>query len=299
MLVPSFSSKGFPDVGHIIDVTEPYIESQVPISAYDIYYKYISNPMHFPSLLFIDSGGYEASIDMEMSSTFDAISTEYVHEHWDEKLHESAITSWTAVPPTVYISYDHPSHRLPIEDQIKIAIRLGKPERQIAREILLKPTTQTQNYLRIPEILAHTEDLYPFCAIGMTEKEIGKSLLERMTNIGKLRQALTAAKLEIPIHIFGSLDTMSTLLYFVMGADIFDGLTWLRYGYHEGMTLYRHEFATLKYPATTHNQQINEMCCQSNYLYLREMELRMGRFLSLGEFSSFEWNCDKIERLYQ
>ncbi len=49
-----------------------------------------------------------------------------------------------------------------------------------------------------------------------------------MQNIAKLRKALDKAGLNIPLHVFGSLDTVTTPLYFLAGADIFDGLTWLR-----------------------------------------------------------------------
>ena len=299
ILVPSFSSKGFPNIGHIIDVTEPYIESAVLVSAYDLHFGYIENALNFPSLLFVDSGGYEASKDIEMSNLFDVLATEYIPKDWCREFHDGVIAGREAIPATVFVSYGHPEVFVSLEDQIQNATRLGGAQRQMARELLIKPTTKTQKYLKVPEIVAHANDLSPFCAIGLTEKEIGKSLLERMVNIGKIREALSAVSLETPIHVFGSLDTMSTLLYFVMGADIFDGLTWLRYGYHEGSTLYRHEFAAVKLPATTNIDQINERLWQSNYLYLQDMELRMSRFLSLGDFSVFEWNCDKVIRLYQ
>jgi hypothetical protein len=75
-----------------------------------------------------------------------------------------------------------------------------------------------------------------------------------MQNIAKLRNALTKAGIDIPIHVFGSLDSVTTPLYFLAGADVFDGLTWLRFAFHEGQTLYKQNYGALhlgvKTPAT-------------------------------------------------
>lgn len=92
-----------------------------------------------------------------------------------------------------------------------------------------------------------------FHALGVTEKELGGNFKERMINIARIRKALNGVGLEnMPIHIFGSLDTVSTPLYFVAGADIFDGLTWLRFAYYKGMTIYRQNYARSSLSATSH-----------------------------------------------
>ena len=61
LLVPSFSSKGFPDVRKIIEYSSEIIEGPMLVSAYDLHYKAIEPPFDFASFLFLDSGGYEAS----------------------------------------------------------------------------------------------------------------------------------------------------------------------------------------------------------------------------------------------
>ena len=40
-----------------------------------------------------------------------------------------------------------------------------------------------------------------------------------------------------PIHVWGGLDPISTPLYFFAGADIFDGVSWLRYAYYNGVAI--------------------------------------------------------------
>jgi len=113
-----------------------------------------------------------------------------------------------------------------------------------------------------------------------------------------LRRTLKQVHLDAtPIHVFGSLDTLSTLLYFVMGADIFDGLTWLRYGYEEGRTIYRHEFAAHNFPPNKPSQDADEQCLRMNYNYLQDMELQMKAYITTGDFSSFKYNSEAIEKL--
>ena len=57
--------------------------------------------------------------------------------------------------------------------------------------------------------------------------------------------------METPIHVFGSLDTVTTPMYFLAGADIFDGLTWLRFAFHGGYTVYKHNYGALKFGVAT------------------------------------------------
>tara|TARA_R110000796_G_scaffold49335_3_gene117813 strand:+ start:918 stop:1841 length:924 start_codon:yes stop_codon:yes gene_type:complete len=298
MLVPSYSSKGFPKLSQIIDVTEPYIDAEILVSAYDIHRKYIKNSLTFPTLIFLDSGGYEASKDRDLSDYFDALGAEYEPQEWSEKDFEQVVATWSVLPPVVYINYDHPNSRIPLDDQIKRAMRTGGAGRSIAREFLIKTTTADRDFLDVDEIIAKVSQFAPFSVIGFTEKEIGSSLLHRMANIGRVRQALMSKGIETPIHIFGSLDTISTILYFVMGADVFDGLTWLRYAFEKGSTVYRQEMAATRYPANTTALNVTERCWQQNYTYLNEMVLEMRQFLLDGDFGVFSHNSVKIERLY-
>ena len=84
--------------------------------------------------------------------------------------------------------------------------------------------------------------------IGVTEDEIGESMAERLTFLTELRNALEQAGLATPIHVFGGLDPLMTPLYFWAGADVFDGLSWLRYAYGDGQSLYAKGFVATEYP---------------------------------------------------
>lgn len=49
LLVPSFSSKGFPDVSEIIRTAEQLVDGPILISAYDLYHKKIQPPSISPA----------------------------------------------------------------------------------------------------------------------------------------------------------------------------------------------------------------------------------------------------------
>lgn len=288
LLVPSFSSKGFPDVGKIVGYSAELIEGPALVSAYDIHYKQIVQPLNFASLLFLDSGGYEASKDLDLSDFGDK---RHRPKDWTREKHEATLATWQSQVPTVLISYDHPRDRLPVAQQIERARGLAPGRDNVLREILLKPETADQRYVKIEQIEQHVHSLSGFDIIGVTEKEVGSSLLERMKNIGRLRMALSRAGLNIPIHVFGSLDTVTTPMYFLAGADIFDGLTWLRFAYQDGRTLYKQNYgATVGLSIKAH--VLDGICWNHNYRYLQELQLEMRRFLNTADYKSFRFNGD-------
>jgi hypothetical protein len=135
--------------------------------------------------------------------------------------------------------------------------------------------------------------------IGFTEKEIGNSVFERMQNIAKIRLALNKAGIVSPIHIFGSLDTVTTLFYFVTGADIFDGLTWLRYAFKDGRTLYRQDFGITDLGIGVKFPRVEALCWGRNYQYMKEMELEMRRFLKAHDFAVFRYHGDLLRSAFQ
>lgn len=298
MLVPSFSSKGFPDVKNIVEFTSGVVDGPALFSAYDVHYEYIEPPFTFPSVSFLDSGGYEASKEHELSDVGDK---EYVPRKWERGFYEEVVKAWPALPssPTVVISYDHPRERHSVKEQIRLALEGVALRPELIHEVLLKPETKDQTLVQIASVIASINDLRPFSVIGLTEKELGTSTLDRMVNIAKIRQVLDSAGMSTPIHVFGSLDTISTLLYFVSGADIFDGLTWLRYAYVDGYTIYKQNYGNLHLPINTKTPLIDAHCWFKNHSYLRDMELEMQRFANTGDFSAFRHHADLIEKAHE
>lgn len=271
LLVPSFSSKGFPDVAKVAALTSEVIDGPALVSAYDLWHKKLEPPFDFATLLFLDSGGYEAGKDVELSDVGDR---DHTPLPWNRERHQEVLAAWAPTVPSVLISYDHPSERLPVGDQVERARALAPGRTGVGLEILLKPETRDQRFLQMDSLLLpkHVRALGDFDVVGVTEKEIGNSLLGRMRNIARLRRAMDGVGLEqTPIHVFGSLDTISTPLYFLAGADIFDGLTWLRYAFHQGLTVYRHNYAALGLGLDTKVHVVDGRCWFSNYYYMKDM----------------------------
>src|SRR4051812_2740879 len=67
ILVPSFSSKGFPDIADLVVSASEIITDTCLVSAYDVHYKQIETDVSFAEFVFLDSGGYESSKDFELS----------------------------------------------------------------------------------------------------------------------------------------------------------------------------------------------------------------------------------------
>ena len=296
LLVPSFSSKGFPDVNLIIQFIDEILTDCYLVSAYDLHHGLVGKLKSIPELIFVDSGGYECSKDLEFS---DLGLLPHDTKEWTSEMHLEALQKLDLAIPTVLISYDNPKHRLTIPEQIKNA-ELLHTGLNVVKEILLKPETKEQKYIQLDSILQNVHKLAVFDVIGFTEKELGNTLLKRMSNIAKIRAALSEANLDKPMHIFGSLDTISTPLYFLSGADIFDGLTWLRMAYREGYTMYMHNAAAYADGgAKLKDEHIKAHIITKNYYALQDLQSSMRRYLNDKNFHEFQYNSELFARIFQ
>jgi len=260
--LPSFSSKGFPEVKNILATTSEAIDGEILVSAYDVAHGHITPPFDFAQGIFLDSGGYEASRDFEFS---EITHQPYQPADWTLDQFQQVIKAWDSARPTVFVSYDHPNERVSTLEQIERAEQTLPTGHSRFREILFKPETNANDETNIDALVSNIHRVSKFDVIGVTEKEIGASLQARMVSIARIRRALDDAGLsDKPIHIFGSLDTISTPLYFIAGADIFDGLTWLRFAYHEGMTIYRENYAALELGSQIKSDLVDARCCFAN-----------------------------------
>jgi hypothetical protein len=295
LLVPSFSSR-LAQINKIFQACSEFIEGAYLISAYDVRRSLLSPPYDVGSLVFLDSGGYEVSKDTDLSDVSDRPPAP---DDWREPEQAEFVSGWRPSIPSVIISFDHPNARQPIESQIAAAKKLPQGP-NICREILVKPETKDQQFVPVVEsLLPQVRALCDFDAVGITEKEIGNSVFERMINIARLRLALQKVGLEIPIHLFGSLDSITTLYYFVAGADIFDGLAWLRYAFVDGLTIYRQNFGLLQLDISTKAPQVEAVCWCRNYHYIKNMQLEMRRFLKAADFAVFKHHGELLRAAYQ
>jgi hypothetical protein len=118
-----------------------------------------------------------------------------------------------------------------------------------------------------------------------------------MKTIASLRKFMDAQGLRsTPIHVFGSLDPMSVCLYFIAGAEIFDGLTWLRYAYALDTAMYRQNAAILHDLVTHRDNRVKAWAMSQNLGQLEALRNKMRRFLNDRDYSVFPRGGDWLIR---
>lgn len=261
LLVPSFSSKGFrlqnplkgrrqkyfprpriklspekngttgwvSDVAGIFTGAAETITESVLVSGYDIFHGHIPLPFKImtPEITFVDSGGYEVQNGYDYS---EVVYSERPTNEWDSLKYQMVLDVWPKHVPAVFVSSDYECRGRPVAKQIEMARELLAKYRSTQLcAFLAKPVSKETTFRStLREIRNSIDDLSNFDIFAVAEKDLGSSVLLIMENIARVRIALDEAGLTIPIHVFGSLDPLTSCLYFLAGAEIFDGLTWLR-----------------------------------------------------------------------
>lgn len=293
LLVPSFSSKGFPEVKKIITVMREFITEAVLVSAYDIHYKLLDpRRLTFPSCVFLDSGGYESRVEHDLS---EAYGQEYKPRKWTARQHRGVLHGWQSALPTIVVSYDSPRRRSPTERQLEAACRLREDFPQFMHEFLVKPEPGAQ-LVEAGSVARIAGCVKQFAMVGFTEHELDHRIIGRMQKIAEIRRILDDAGVAAPVHVFGSLDSLSTVLYFVAGAEIFDGLTWLRFGFHNGQTLYRQNYGAIQGENGILKTagELSHAMWKDNYYYLESLRGQMCNYARTGSFDSFEHIGDRV-----
>jgi hypothetical protein len=305
-LIPSFSSKGFEssikkksEAAFWIDFHKQFLEKYMLVSAYDIYHGFIPKPKQFvcTDITFVDSGGYESSpifdssSDKKINSELRDWKYEFlveVYNKWDHKRY-----------PAVFVNYDHHKNRRNILQQAKSASKLFKQYPEQLSDFLIKPESSNQDFLKVDNILNNITLLKDFDIIGFTEKELGKSICDRMTSLYRIRKKMDSEEIHKPIHVFGSLDPLSCVLYFLTGAEIFDGLTWLRYAYRDGISIYHSNNNVLNYDIHTEEKQNFATMTLNNIQFLNKLRAMMIDFLVENDFTKFENIGEFVSRNFQ
>jgi hypothetical protein len=235
------------------------IEESLLVSSYDIKHGLLTDAGKFrsgfktsrwakPNLLIIDSGWYEKSVGPQ--------SGQFVHDAgaaltWEFEDFVATIDSLDKNIRAVVVSWDRTGNNTgTYTQQIADARSFFLKRRRFASTMLLKPpkTARFHDFRKLAD--AEVADLREFGVVGVTEKELGDSIIDRLVELARLRRMLDEADVEAPVHVFGGLDPLYTPLYVAAGAEIFDGLGWLRYSYRDGRAHYRDEAPLLDFQVT-------------------------------------------------
>jgi hypothetical protein len=301
-MVPSFSSRGFgfkkkvkkthPDISEVMDAldfSKEFLTECMLVSAYDIFHKHISfKEEHMcTDVTLLDSGGYESGETYDISTTS---KYNYAVKEWNKESLISILDTWPEYKAAIIVSFDHGNHRICLSEQIKSALELFGKYPNMLYDFLVKPETKEQEYIQVNNVISQVNAFKEFHIIGVTEKELGNSILVRMQNIYKIRSALDNSNISAPIHVFGSLDPVTSILYFLAGAEIFDGLTWLKYSYMNNSAIYTSNFGVLdpELGINVRDGQVKMAAITKNTYYLDKMKYTMRDFLIKQDFSLFD-----------
>ena len=222
-------------------------------------------------LVLIDSGVYETKAHTVAADGHTSVPAETA---WTRDMYRAFLPKIPHNSNSLLVSYDHYGE---LREQLERARTDFALVPSAARDFLLKPRTRDG---RIDTALIATaaSALDHVDVLGVTEKELGDSLLERCSSLYRLRDALSATGREMPIHVFGAITPGPVLAYFLSGADIFDGLNWLRYQYGPHGLSYVHDAALVEGDPARTDAQVVVDAARSNIRFLHRLQDSMARF---------------------
>jgi queuine/archaeosine tRNA-ribosyltransferase len=199
-----------------LDLMDTIEYSSFLISAYDLFHMApkeknaaLNCLLRLNAISLLDSGHYEAywyhdstwkfedfeavlsEIEVDFAFTFDI--------HWDSK--------------TKIDNY--------IKKSITTTARTAGSQR-IGNTIPLIHSTS----IKLPKVVTKMIEGISPEIIAVAERELGDDLIERAQTIKKIRNAIKSTGRNVLIHVLGTGNPRSILLYSLCGADIYDGLEW-------------------------------------------------------------------------
>lgn len=272
LLVPSFSSRGFPGVSAIVERMRSEVGRVALVSAFDLHHGSLpADAVRMAQVVLIDSGGYESNPVHDLSEPY---LDERPRRPWKLDDYQRVLASLPADGLFAVISFDAPGD---LASQIEEArgYLAGSPHATI---FLCKPLTPQHRWIPLDELDEAIGELPGFSALGVTEKELGPSPLERCRAVVRLRRAISAAAQDLPIHVLGCLTPLSMLSYFLCGADMFDGLAWLRYSFTGGLATYGAEVAIANGDGAISDVERRTTQATANLRFLRRLAQAMQRY---------------------
>ncbi len=309
VLIPSVSSKGvgtrsdgFSEATTYLQLAANTAPEALLVSAYDIHHRLLEDVDRWlggeiwdtafaaATLLVLDSGGFELSTGWDAGELYRG---EHTPKAFSAEDHELLLQQLSPKQNCLVVTYDHGAgESRSLEQQAAEAQRLRSQHPAFMVDALLKPPPGS--FLDIEAIHAVATELQGVDVVGMTEAELGDSMLDRGRAIHLLRSTLDEAGIDAPIHVFGVLDPLLVSFYFSAGAEIFDGLTWTRYATHSGLSIYRDASALLAGRVEL-GTLLREATAQLEFLNgLRDLKRSLREFASSGDFSIFGPNAQVL-----
>jgi len=136
----------------------------------------------------------------------------------------------------------------------------------------LVPIIHTSNIEDLPTLCREVASLEKVEMIAIPERELGNGILEGIHTIIRIREALAQLDKYTTIHLLGTGNPLSLLVYSAFGVDSFDGLDWCQ-------TVADFDTATLH-----HSLQLDFFAHQSSYGQEQSMSYMVRLFAHNLEF---------------
>jgi hypothetical protein len=282
-----------------LEMHGPLIADAILVSAYDLCYGLIpgldglgsiprGGVLGNPEVLFIDSGGYEIRNGPSSELNRYALSP---HD-WGDLEYRAVLNRVNPDGDVVMVNLET---RESAQRQIEIACELFDSYPRLLHDFLLKPSKDAL-FLSTNTLREIAPDLARFDFVGVTEKELGTSLADRLANIATLRLAMDEADLPIPIHVFGSLDPLLSVIYWFAGAEVFDGLTWITMAYDPDLylTIYGEALPVREGDWTKHEMRRRGDVWANNLSVRERVMIHMKEFLVSQSFEVFGPQAHRI-----
>jgi hypothetical protein len=292
LLVPSFSSRGFSDLAEVHELMRDFLYEASLVSAYD--WEHLPPPeVYATEVLFLDSGGYEARPRPDVMEPY---RDERPGQSWTLEDYQLVLDEIEPLSRLVVVNFDH-AEPAPLPDQIRRAQSLFERYPTFASNFLCKPGSLDVPFVDVDSIVAASTVLTSFDVIGVTDEELGDTLLNRCKNLLRIRGALHRLGCETPIHVFGGLEPMKALAYFLCGADIFDGLAWLRLAFLDGIPIYHTTSIILEAEWEMRDPDAHAARSVANLQWLRTQEKAMRRYSQSHMLEDFGPTGNLVERV--
>ena len=188
------------------------------ISAYDIFHaaledrNAITDCLHeahrYGTIVLLDSGNYESfwknDSSWSLHSFADICSLEAFH---------------------IVFSFDNPKPEPSLDSIVEWAVASCERAQAFTQKGTVIPIVHSPRELFPNACYRIAEILYP-PMIAVPERSLGEGMFERAETIVQLRRSLNRLPYYCPLHLLGTGNPMSILVYAACGADSFDGLEW-------------------------------------------------------------------------